>query len=77
MEKNGLVKYFVLKALQPFFWIFTRVFKKQQNLFAFFIEKPAIPAMLFPWIKLSGDGKLTFNDEWAHHKYRKEPPPQR
>ena len=70
MEKNGIVKYLLLKLLQPFFWLLTRIFVKQQNLFAFFIKKPAIPDQLFPWIKLNDGKQLVFNVPWGHEKYK-------
>jgi SAM-dependent methyltransferase len=73
MERNGVLKYGLLKIVQPFFWLLTRIFKRQQNLFAFFIEKPELSNAIFPWIKLTEKG-IGFNDEWASKRYRQELP---
>ncbi len=62
------MKYLLFKLVQPLFWIFTAIFPKQQNLFAFYIEKPALPAMLFPWLTIGKD-KIHFNKEWGDKKY--------
>jgi SAM-dependent methyltransferase len=69
-EKKGQIKYILLKILQPFFWLFTKIFKKQQNLFSFFIEKPKIPDALFPWLYISDkDNYIVFNKSWAENRY--------
>lgn len=74
MEKGGMLKYFFLKLARPFFWVLTRLFPRQQNLFAFFIKKPIIPDQLFPWIKQAEDGSLKFDMEWGGRRYRAEKP---
>ena len=40
LEKKSNYKILFLISLQPFYRLFVRIFKKQQNLFAFFIKKP-------------------------------------
>lgn len=74
LEKNGLIKYIVLKTAQPFFWLLTKIFKKQQNLFGFFIEKPIVPKDLYPWLMLNEKMEIVFNEAWGHEKYKKEKP---
>ncbi len=74
LEKNGMLKYILLRLAQPFFWLLTRLFIRQQNLFAFFIEKPTLPDHLFPWIRLTDGNKLTFNVDWGNNQYRKGDP---
>ena len=71
LEKNGTSKYLLLKILQPFFWLFTKLFPRQQNLFAFYIQKPHLPEDLFPWIKMNEKGELVFNTDWANRHYKK------
>ena len=67
----GKTKNLILKISQPFFWLFTKLFPKQQNLFAFYIEKTS-PRKLFPWLIFDTDKqKITFNKPWANEKYNK------
>ena len=37
-----------LNFMHPFYSVFVKFFPKQQNLFAFYVEKPAILNSLFP-----------------------------
>lgn len=74
LEKNGTIKYILLKIAQPFFWVLTRLFRRQQNLFAFFIRKPMLPQDLFPWVMMKEDKNFAFNLVWANDKYRKVKP---
>ena len=68
LEKRGKYKYLALKAAQPFYWLFAKLFPKQQNLFAFYIEKPDLMRTLFPWLKHNG-GKIVFNSNWGDQNY--------
>ena len=58
--------------MQPFFWVFTKLFRKQQNLFAFYIEKPIIPDLLFPWLEIDENQNIVFNKNWGDQKYESE-----
>ncbi|MGC3945943.1 MAG: class I SAM-dependent methyltransferase [Chryseolinea sp.] len=65
------LKFIILKIVQPFFFLFTLLFKKQQNLFAFFIQKPAIPEDLHPWIEYDvKEDRLKFNRTWGEQNIR-------
>jgi len=69
-EKKGLAKRFFLSALKPFYILFVRIFPKQQNLFAFYIEKPILPDDLFEWLQFNQiTGSVNFNSKWAHERY--------
>lgn len=74
VERGGRVKYWILKFAQPLFWLLTIVFKRQQNLFAFFVGKPSLPADLYPWLKLTEAGTIAFDEAWGHRKYKNEKP---
>jgi SAM-dependent methyltransferase len=74
VDKNGVLIFALLKLAQPFFWILTRLFKKQQNLFAFFIKKPSVPADLFGWLKLDGHQTIRFDMSWGEAKFKKQKP---
>ena len=68
--KNGL-KVLVLSLLKPFYIIFSRVFYKQQNQFAFFVKKASNESELFPWLYSDRETNcIKFNKEWANKKYR-------
>ena len=69
LEKKGIIKYVLLKMMEPFYWLFAKLFPKQQNLFCFYIEKPSLPDALFPWL-LFHEGKIGFNKEWGSRKYK-------
>ena len=72
LEANGGLKALFLRLMQPFYWVFSKLFRKQQNLFAFFIEKPELPAGLFPWLSYDSLSKeIGFNVEWGKNKYEK------
>lgn len=47
-EKRDLKNYMIV-LLKPFYLIFAKLFKRQQNQFAFFIDKTHAPH--FPWLK--------------------------
>jgi ubiquinone/menaquinone biosynthesis C-methylase UbiE len=69
-EKSGIHKMLILRILKPFHIVFSTVFKKQQNLFAFRVEKPILTEMLFPWLVME-KGAVLFNREFASQRYRK------
>ena len=75
LELKGHVKSYILKFLRPFYWLFSKVFPRQQNLFAFFVEKPQTFDPLFPWLKYDEKtNKVTFNKEWGQRKYKAKLP---
>jgi ubiquinone/menaquinone biosynthesis C-methylase UbiE len=72
LEKKNKLKILFLISMQPFYWLFIKVFKKQQNLFAFFIEKPDFGKNLFPWLIYKDDQlKFCFNKKWGDERYKK------
>lgn len=70
LEKRGTLKTIFLKSVLPFYLVFIKIFKKQQNLFAFFIKKPTSKSRLKPWLKKSKDNEIIFNKDWAVNKYK-------
>lgn len=72
VEHNGRLKIILLKLGRPFFWLFVKLFPKQQNLFAFYIAKPALPAALFPWLVYDpAERKIKFNKKWGEQRFKK------
>lgn len=69
-ENKGKYKVLLLRFIRPLFYVFVKLFPKQQNLFSFYIEKPVILNSLFPWLILDNNtGKIAFNKEWGGKKY--------
>lgn len=72
LEKGGWKKLAILWFARPLFWCFAKVFPKQQNQFAFFIEKPRIPGSLFPWLVFDEqEHRIRFNKTWGDQRYRR------
>ena len=69
-RKKGNYKVFLVNLARPFYYLFSKIFPKQQNLFACFIEKPNLEKNHFKWLKYRDD-RLTFNKEWAENYYKK------
>lgn len=69
LESNGTSKTIFLKLARPAYKIFIKLFPKQQNLFAFYVEKPNDKTDIFPWLKLDALGKIRFNKEWGDIRY--------
>lgn len=68
--KNGL-KVAILAFMKPFYLIFSKIFYKQQNQFAFYVSKPLDNSELFPWLlRDSTSGSFKFNKEWASNRYK-------
>src|SRR5208283_2567571 len=64
-EKNASLKVALVRMARPWFWLFARLFPRQQNLFAFYVEKPSLPRDLYPWLAWdSTQGKPVFNREF-------------
>lgn len=70
-KKNGL-KLLILNMMLPFYWVFIKFFRNQQNLFAFYIEKPTLPDMLFPWLKFNENQNIVFNKYWGDRTYKED-----
>jgi len=71
LENKAKIKTLFLKFMRPFFWLFTKGFPKQQNLFAFYIEKSTDPNSLFPWLTFDdAEQKIKFNKKWGDEKYK-------
>jgi len=71
LENKGTLKQYLLKFARPFYKIFVKFFPKQQNLFAFYIEKPKVPDNLFPWLVFDENERvIRFKKEWGDQKYK-------
>jgi ubiquinone/menaquinone biosynthesis C-methylase UbiE len=68
LEKKSLKK-IIVSLFKPFYQIFTILFPKQQNLFAFYVGKPDISTDLFEWLQVKDD-QIQFNYDWAKEKYK-------
>ena len=59
--------------MKPFYLIFSKIFYKQQNQFAFFVLKESKESELFPWLyKDKETNNIKFNKIWAQERYRAE-----
>ena len=68
---KGRLKVYFLRIMQPFYWGFSKIFKRQQNLFAFLIEKPQTLEGLFPWLSYDKKNcKIGFDIEWGNKHYK-------
>jgi len=71
LEARGSKKKTFLKIVRPLYWLFTKLFPKQQNLFAFCVEKPVGREALFPWLTYDNEaGRIGFNKAWGDKKYK-------
>lgn len=71
LENKASAKTVLLKIARPFFSVFATVAPGQQNLFAFFVEKPSGAKMLHPWLEIDGDGQTPrFNRSWGDERYK-------
>lgn len=74
LETRGGMKRVFLSVMRPLHWLFTRIFFRQQNLFAFYVEKPVSRDGLFPWLIFDEKaGKIKFNKQWGEGKYKNRP----
>ena len=69
VERKAAFKKIFISSMVPFYKIFSKIFPKQQNLFAFFVGKPSIPEDIHPWLTLR-DGDMKFNSDWAKSVYK-------
>jgi len=71
LESEGGYKIIFLKIIRPLHWFFSKIFVKQQNLFAFYIEKPDNLNSLFPWLIFDrNECEIKFNKQWGKQKYK-------
>jgi ubiquinone/menaquinone biosynthesis C-methylase UbiE len=69
LEKNASLKGLVVSLAKPFYQFFTILFPKQQNLFAFHVQKPNIPRDLHEWLTMENK-EIKFNSDWARRIYK-------
>ena len=69
LELKGKWKGLFLRIMRPFHLVFSMIFKKQQNLFAFFVRKPQPSEELFPWLIRDQHNNIGFNTDWSNEKY--------
>jgi ubiquinone/menaquinone biosynthesis C-methylase UbiE len=56
-------EWLMMYALFPALWVFTKLFKRQGNQFAFAIVKPELPKEMFPWLESQG-GEMRISRTW-------------
>jgi len=69
-EKNNRFKLLFMNLMQPLYWVFTKIFTRQQNLFAFYIEMPNLSNMIFPWLVFDKNHDIVFNKHWGDQTYK-------
>lgn len=69
-KKKDSHKVVLIYLLRPLYSLFCRIFPKQQNLFACYIEKPNLKKDCFEWL-IYREGDLCFNKKWAEKIYKK------
>ena len=71
LELNNSLKVIFLKLFEPLYFIFSKIFYKQQNQFAFYVAKPKNDEGLFPWLTQDDLSKaIKFNKSWGKNKYK-------
>jgi hypothetical protein len=58
------IKRAVIALAKPAYWLFGLCLPKQQNLFAFMIEKPVLSRDFHPWLSVEGS-EVRFNPKWG------------
>jgi ubiquinone/menaquinone biosynthesis C-methylase UbiE len=70
-ESKAIFKKILVAFANPFYRMFVLLFPKQQNLFAFRVDKPDLNRDLQQWVKLE-NGEIKFNNEWADELYKQK-----
>ena len=71
LEDKGYFKKNILQLLKPFYWIFTKIFKKQQNMFSIHVKKQSDFQNIFPWLIYNKTSKaISFDKEWGFRRYK-------
>jgi ubiquinone/menaquinone biosynthesis C-methylase UbiE len=68
LEKKSL-KRMIISLVKPFYQMFIILFPKQQNLFAFYVNKPNLTNDLYEWLQIQ-EGVIRFNYHWGQEKYK-------
>jgi ubiquinone/menaquinone biosynthesis C-methylase UbiE len=72
-SRAGLTKsrllYAVFVLVAPLVKLFTLIFPRQCNNFAFVVLKPELPGGLHPWLKQES-GRIVLNTAWVKQRYR-------
>jgi ubiquinone/menaquinone biosynthesis C-methylase UbiE len=70
LGNNSILKLITIIFAAPFYFTLSKIFKKQQNLFAFFVKKN--PNNLFPWLLSSAKtSEYVLNEDWITSRYRR------
>jgi SAM-dependent methyltransferase len=69
IEKRADWKRIVIYIAKPFYQVFSTFFPSQQNLFAFYVQKPQVPNDLHDWLSLKNE-EIRFDREWAKKNYQ-------
>lgn len=73
LESKNALKRYLLRLVSPLYRGFVKIFPNQQNLFAFYIEKPVRePGAFFPWLRYDENKNVTFNRQWGEKKYKQQ-----
>jgi len=72
-QAKGAARRLALRLAMPAWRAFTAIAPRQQNLFAFRVEKPELPRDLQPWLRLAPDGAPRFDEAWARARFRERP----
>jgi hypothetical protein len=65
-------KKLIIKLIRPLYYAVVKVFPRQQNQFAFFIEKPSLPERLLPWLVFNNaEQKIDVDYKWIRLNYTK------
>ena len=68
-ETKNSFKIIFINIIKPLYYIFVKLFPKEQNQFAFYVGKSDGQENIFPWLK-TDNGKMKFNEGWANKKYK-------
>lgn len=70
MRQKSPIKKIIISVMQPSYALFTKIFPKQQNLFAMMVEKPNLSLDLHPWLRRESDGSVRFDYAWSKERYK-------
>jgi SAM-dependent methyltransferase len=74
-ERASLMKSKVLQAFfriaSPVAYLFSKVFPRESNNFAFVVLKPRIPEDLYPWLRVENN-LVQLNEIWIEERYRSQ-----
>lgn len=72
LENKNQLKSLFITVMKPFYFLFALLFPRQQNLFAFYVEKPSSD-VLFPWLIFDkNENRFRFNKEWGNKMYKND-----